>query len=310
VRGARPQRDVEAAIERSGALRPEERVLIACSGGADSMALTAALHAVARRLSLQLRLAHVNHGARTSAWQDECIVLEAAARFDLPLDILPFDGAGENEAQLREARYDLLARRACERGCSAIVTAHHAQDQSETVLMALLRGSGPDGLSGMPLRRALTKEVDLARPLLGVDDQTLRAYCHALMLPYGVDPTNADTSHKRNAVREALDALRPHFPGMDRAVARAADVIGAERQGSRRAELRRSVRERFAAEDALRDVDFAHVEAAVRAMERGRTGTFLMKSGLALRIERGAMKGIVTLPARARFGAQGRRTST
>lgn len=265
------------------------------------MALASALHAMAQRLSLELRLAHVNHGARRSAWQDECIVLELAARLDLPVDVLAFDGAGESEARLRDARYAMLVENARERGCTAIVTAHHAQDQSETVLMALLRGTGSDGLAGMPVRRLLADGIAIARPLLGVDAQALLAYCHALMLPYAVDPTNADIRHRRNAVREALGALRPHFPGLDRAVARAADVLGAERQRSRRAELRRRVRERFAEEEALRDVDFAHVEAAVRAMEMGRTGTYLMKAGLALRIERGAMQGIVTLSPRSRF---------
>jgi tRNA(Ile)-lysidine synthase len=301
VRGARPQREIEAAIDRSGALQPNERVTIACSGGADSMALACALQAIAQRFPLELRLAHVNHGARESAWQDECIVLELAARLDMPVDILAFEGGGQSEARLRDARYALLVENARKRGCSVIATAHHAQDQSETVLMALLRGTGPDGLSGMPSRRTLADGIVIARPLLGVDAQALLAYCHALMLPYAVDPTNADTGHRRNALREALEALRPHFPGLDRAVARAADVVGAEREGSCRAQLRRRVRERFAQEAALRDVDFAHVEAAVRAMEMGRTGTYLMKAGLALRIERGQMQGIVTLPPRSRF---------
>lgn len=301
MRGARPQREVEAAIERSEAIYSGECVSIACSGGADSMALACALHAVARRSSMTLRLSHVNHGTRASAWQDECIVLELAARLDVPVDVLAFDGGGANEAELRDARYAILSENARNHGCTVIATAHHAQDQSETVLMALLRGSGPDGLAGMPSRRALGSGVVIARPLLGVDAQALLEYCHALMLPYAIDPTNADTRHRRNAVREALGALRPHFPGLDRAVARAANVLGAEREGSRRAELRRRVRERFAQEDVLRDVDFAHVEAAVRAMETGRTGTYLMKAGLALRIEHGAMQGVVTLPARSRF---------
>ena len=301
MRGAQPQREVEAAIERSGALHPGERVAIACSGGADSMALASALHALAQRIPLTLRLAHVNHGTRPSAWQDECIVLELAARLDMPVDVLPLDGADANEAHLRDARYALLAANARKYECTAIVTAHHAQDQSETVFLALLRGTGIDGLSGMPARRALADGIAIARPLLGVDADALLAYCHTLMLPYAVDPTNADVRHRRNAVREALTALRPHFPGLDRAVARAAEVLGEELEGSRRAELRRRVRERFAEESDLCDVDFAHVEEAVRAMEMGRTGTFLMKSGLALRIERGAMQGVVTLPPRSRF---------
>ena len=122
--------------------------------------------------------------------------------------------------------------------------------------------------------------MDLARPFLGVTPETLRAYCHARALPYAVDPTNSDAGRRRNAVREALANLRPLFPALDRAVARAAEVIAQEERGSPRARLRRSVRERFAADDDLRDLDFAHVEAAVRALESGRSGTYFMKPGI------------------------------
>jgi tRNA(Ile)-lysidine synthase TilS/MesJ len=111
-------------------------------------------------------------------------------------------------------------------------------------------------------------------------------------LPYAVDPTNAQGSLRRNAVREALAALRPLFPGLDTAIARAAEIVGEERAGSSRARLRRTVRERLEKERELRDVDFLHVEAVVRALEGGGSGTFHMKPGIALRIERGAVAGI------------------
>lgn len=293
MRGAHPERDLESAIERSGLFRAGERVLVGCSGGPDSSALAAALHAVAGRLRIETRLAHVNHGIRVSAWQDECIALALSARLGVPIDVLALDALGKDEASLRDARYAALAATAKRNDCSVVATAHHAQDQSETVLLALLRGSGPVGLSGMPARRALAPGIDLVRPLLGVEPETLRAYCHATMLPYGIDPTNAGAQRRRNAVREALAALRPHFPGLDRAVARAAEVLAGEHGRSSRAQLRRSVRERFAADDELRDVDFGHVEAAVRALESGRSGTYLMKPGFSLRIERGAMMGII-----------------
>jgi tRNA(Ile)-lysidine synthase len=294
VRGARPERDLEASLERCGIFRSGERVLVACSGGPDSVALTAALHAVSSRLRVELQVAHVNHAVRDSAWQDECVVLDLCARLGLPLEIVALRGRTRDEQRLRIGRYAALAKAARQFGCSAIATAHHAQDQSETVFLALLRGTGPAGLSGMPARRELETGIDLARPFLGVAPETLRDYCHAKALPYAVDPTNADSRGRRNAVRDALAALRPLFPGLDRAVARAADVMAQEREGSRRARLRQSVRERFAAEDELRDLDFAHVEAAVRALEDGRTGTYFMKPGISLRIERGAMRGIIT----------------
>jgi tRNA(Ile)-lysidine synthase len=292
VRGARPERDVERAIERSGALRVGERVLVACSGGPDSAALTAALHALAKRLELTLFCAFVNHGVRESAWQDECVAAELAARFEIPLDTIALVAHGTDERRLRAARYRALGAAAKRRACDVVVTAHHAEDQSETVVLALLRGTGPNGLRGMPSRRRVAANLDLARPLIGVASETLRAYCHAMALPYAVDPTNAQLGLRRNAVRAALATLRPLFPELDRAVARAAELVGDERDAVPRAGLRHTIRERLAAEEGLRDVDFAHVEAAVRALERGGTGTFHMKPGIALRIERGSIRGI------------------
>lgn len=294
MRGARPERDVEATIERSGVLHRGEHVLVACSGGPDSVALAAALHSAAPRMRIDVSFAHVNHGVRSSARQDECIVLQLAARFGVPLSIITLQSRTDDEARLRLARYRALAKAARAKSCSVIATAHHAEDQTETVFLALLRGSGLAGLSGMPARRSLEPGLDLARPLLGVAPETLRAYCHARALPYAVDPTNSDAGRRRNAVREALAKLRPLFPALDRAVSRAAEVIAEEERGSPRARLRRSVREHFAADDDLRDLDFAHVEAAVRALESGRSGTYFMKPGVGLRVEGGSIAGIIT----------------
>lgn len=153
------------------------------------------------------------------------------------------------------------------------------------MLLALFRGSGPEGLAGMPSRRALDAGIELVRPLLRIPAQDLRYYCHVNGLPYAVDPTNESAALRRNAVREALAALRPAFPGLDEAVSRAAELAASERSGSERAELRRRVREVLRDEASLTDVDFAHVEAAVRAMESGGGGRFLMKKGLTLRVE-------------------------
>jgi tRNA(Ile)-lysidine synthase len=292
MRGAHPERDVERAIERNGTVRRGEGVLIACSGGPDSVALAAAMRAVALRMGLAIRAAFVNHGSRVSASQDECVALEIAGQLELPLSVVALEDAPLDEQRLRTARYGALIDIAKRHDCSVVVTAHHAEDQSETVLLALLRGTGPAGLRGMRGRRPLAPSLDLARPFLGIPSEVLRAYCHARALPYAVDPTNAQRSLRRNAVREALGALRPLFPGLDAAVARAAEVVAEERDVSRRAELRRSVREQFEREDDLRDIDFEHVEAAVRALESGRTGTFHMKPGVALRIERGAVTGM------------------
>jgi tRNA(Ile)-lysidine synthetase-like protein len=293
VRGARPELALEQAIERGGAIRRGDRVTIACSGGPDSVALAAALHAIAKPMDLTLAIAHVNHGVRASAWQDECVVLRVAATFGLSCDTIGLELRARDEATLRDARYDALLASAARAGGNVIATAHHAEDQSETVLLALFRGAGPEGIAGMPARRTIAPGIDLGRPLLRVPSSELIAYCQARALPYAVDPTNADANLRRNAVREALEALRPLFPGLDPAVARAAEIADGERKGLPRADLRRSVRERLAVEHDLRDVDFEHVEAAVRAIERGVSGSFHMKTGVRLEIEAGAIARVV-----------------
>jgi tRNA(Ile)-lysidine synthase len=292
VRGARPQAAIEQSIERDEIVRRGERVVVACSGGADSIALAGALHAVAKPMGIALSIAHVNHGTRRSAWQDECVALRVAATFGLPIDVVALGDVADAEKELRSARYAALTDIARRREARVVATAHHAEDQSETVLLALFRGAGPEGLTGMAPRRTLDGEIQLARPLLRFPAGELRSYCHAESLPYAVDPTNADADRRRNAVRSALEALRPLFPGLDAAVARAAHLVGDEARTPHRAELRRLVRERLAQEDTLRDVDFSHVEAAVRALESGSSGSFYMKAGIRLEIERGAIAGI------------------
>jgi tRNA(Ile)-lysidine synthase len=291
MRGARPDAAIEQHIERDGVIRRGERIVVACSGGADSVALAAALAAVRVPMELRLELAYVNHGTRASAWQDECVVLRAGAALGIPVRVMPVDAPGRNEQSLREARYAALLDAARETGANAIATAHHQEDQSETVLLALLRGAGTEGLAGMRARRELTDGVDLVRPLLRIGSEQLRYYCHVHALPYAVDPTNADVEIRRNAVRRALEGLRPLFPGLDAAVARTADVLAEERSQTRRAGLRRQVREALEREAELRDVDFSHVEAVVRTLERGGSGRFHMKAGVELEIVNGAIAG-------------------
>ena len=296
MRGGRPGANVEQAIERDGVVRRGDRIVVACSGGADSVALAAALAAVAKPMELSLRLAYVHHGTRESAWQDECVVLRLAATFGLPVDVAQLEGVALDEQSLREARYGVLAKIAGENGANAVATAHHCEDQSETVLLALFRGTGPDGIAGMRSRRPLDENIELVRPLLRISAEDLRYYCHVHALPYAVDPTNLDPSVRRNAVREALEALRPLFPGLDSAVARTAELVAEEQNDSERALFRRQIRKTLEEQEDLRDVDFSHVEAAVRALESGRSGRFHMKAGVALLIERGSIAGVERNP--------------
>jgi tRNA(Ile)-lysidine synthase len=289
MRGAKPMRAIEHAVKREGVVRARERVLVACSGGSDSVALAAILHALRTSLHLHLTVAHVNHGVRASAWQDEAVVMRVAADLGLPFKVAGLQLARADEAAMREARYEALVRLAREAGCTAIATGHNAGDQTETVLLALFRGTGLDGLAGMPPRRPLAHGVDLARPLLRLERSDLRAYVHARGLPYAIDPTNEDRELRRNAVRAALAALRPLFPGLDSAVARAAEVVGSELRAAPAAAVRRQVREALREHEALGGVDFEHVEAAVRALQEGASGRFFMAPGVELEVSGGEL---------------------
>jgi len=289
MRGARPERAMERAVRLGGVVREGDRVLVACSGGPDSVGLAAVLAANAKSMRLALTLAHVNHGVRSSSWQDEAVVLRVSAALDLRVKIAALRSSRKDEAALRKARYEALVEIARETDSNVVATAHHAEDQTETVLLALFRGTGPQGLAGMPARRELVPGIDLARPLLRFARADIRNYVQTFALPYSIDPTNADVAYRRNAVREAIAALRPLFPGLDEAVSRAAQLVGEELGDTPQAHLRRTVRSTLRDHEALRGVNFEHVEAAVRALEHGGSGRFAMAPGVELTIDKGAL---------------------
>ena len=263
--------------------------MVACSGGSDSVALAAILHALAKTMRWRLTVAHVNHGVRASAWQDEAVAMRVAADLNLPFKATGLQLQRSDEGAMREARYEALAHLASEARCTVVATGHNAGDQTETVLLALFRGTGLEGLAGMPARRPLAGDVDLARPLIRFERSDLRAYAHSLGLPYVIDPSNQDRELRRNAVRAALGALRPLFPGLDAAVARAAEVVGSEVRAAPAAAVRRQVREALREHEALSGVDFEHVEAAVRALQEGTSGRFFMAPGVELQVSGGEL---------------------
>lgn len=290
MRRAHPERAIEQAVVADGIVRHGERVLVACSGGPDSVALAAVLAGVAKPMGLSLTLGHVNHGLRGSAWQDEAVTLRVSAALRIPIKVAALEALEKtDEATLRAERYEALIGMAREAGADIVAAAHNAEDQTETVLLALFRGTGLQGLAGMPARRPLAAGLDLARPLLRWERSFLKAYAQGAGLPYALDPSNTDRRYRRNAVREALQALRPVFPGLDAAVARAASLVSGELEGSEEAALRRQVRETLREQEALHDVDFVHVEAAVRALTNRGSGRFYMKDGIELSIEKGAL---------------------
>jgi tRNA(Ile)-lysidine synthase len=264
MRGARPGAFLDARVRRVLRLAPGSTIVAATSGGPDSVVLAAVLDRIGRADDVNVVLAHVNHGVRASALQDECVVLSIGARLGRPVRIARVS-AGEDEASLRSARYAALEAIAQTCGAGAIATAHCAEDQTETVLLALFRGSGLDGLAGMPPRRALAGGVELVRPFLRFTHDDLHAELRRIGLPYALDPTNAELRYRRNALRARLDDLRADFPQLDASVARCAEIVRAERSGDARARARTELRDRLRERDLLRDIPFERIEAALDA---------------------------------------------
>ncbi|MEZ4359019.1 MAG: tRNA lysidine(34) synthetase TilS [Kofleriaceae bacterium] len=206
-----------AVFDALGPLGPDA-VGVACSGGADSIALVDA--AAAALGAARVALLHVDHGltegsARVAAevltWARARGLRAAARRVQLDAD-------ASLERAARRARYAALEELAAELGLGAIATAHTARDQAETVLLRVLRGTGPGGLAGIPARRGR-----FVRPLLDVERSVVEAYVAARGLPTWEDPMNLDLRFSRARVRhELLPILRRENPAIDGALVRLA----------------------------------------------------------------------------------------
>ncbi len=174
---------------------PPGKYVVAVSGGVDSMVL---LDVLVGQTGLELIVAHFNHGIREDADEDERLVREAAAKYDLAYiyDKVRL-GAGASEDVARRARYGFLLRVAREHSAK-IITAHHQDDVLETAILNILRGTGRRGLS------SLRSNEEIVRPLLNVPKKEIMAYAQELGLTWHEDSTNADERYLRNYVRHRI----------------------------------------------------------------------------------------------------------
>ena len=230
----------EHILQTAGLLQPSGRVLVvAVSGGPDSLTLLSLLHDLAKRYSLRLHGAHLNHGLRGSeSDEDAGYVQEACQSLQVPVTIGRADVQGLRarhrlswEAAAREARYDFLAHVAEAVGASAVALGHTADDQAETVLLHLLRGTGIRGLQGMlPLSRWHsrdgTHEVVLVRPILEATRQETVAYCASRGLVPRYDSSNLQDRFTRNRIRHNLmPQLQRYNPAARHALTRMAGAV-------------------------------------------------------------------------------------
>jgi tRNA(Ile)-lysidine synthase len=312
------QKRVQTWLENEGPaarpfpLPPSANLLIAVSGGPDSLALLHILAAIFPPGNLVV--AHLNHGWRAEAAAEAEFVRDTAVTLQIPCHIEKTDVIGlarveglSLEEAGRKARYDFFARLARQVGAKAIAVGHHADDQAETVLMHLLRGSGLAGLRGMrpvsPLPGA--EDLWLVRPFLTTTRAEIEQYCQEQGLNPIKDPSNQDTTYFRNRLRhELLPQLADYNPQIARRLQHLGMVTAADyalieqlTQGKwteiayesgpdwvkldkagwqvlplslRRSTLRQAVRQ---IRSDLRDVGFESIEQARLVAEKGETGS-------------------------------------
>lgn len=232
-------REIEAFVDRRQLILTGQTIVVAVSGGCDSVALLAVLHQLAAHPDRrwELSVAHLNHRLRADADADAAFVRDLAERWHLPFIVEDIEVAAAAaewamsiETAARAVRYEFLARTTSRLGAAAVATGHHADDNVETILQRIVRGTHLRGLRGIPAERSLAGApgIRIIRPLLGVRREQIEQFCLGRGLAWRTDSTNADTVYRRNFIRhELLPLMRDRMnPRVDDALLRLAGAVG------------------------------------------------------------------------------------
>lgn len=221
---------VSAYIRKFHMINPGEKILVGLSGGADSVCLFRVLLALRGEFAFSVEAVHVNHCLRDSAGRDEAFVRNLCDKENIVLHTYVVDvkkhadekGMSTEEAG-RDVRYRCFAEAMEKSGASKVAVAHHKNDQAETILFHMSRGSGPDGLSGMhPVRD------DVIRPILCLDRGQIESYLSACRQEYVTDETNESMLYSRNRLRlEVLPMLEEICPGAGGHIAATGETMAA-----------------------------------------------------------------------------------
>ncbi|MCD9026301.1 tRNA lysidine(34) synthetase TilS [Cohnella silvisoli] len=227
---------IMAEARAAGWWHKDSKVVAAVSGGPDSMALLCLLKTMAEKVPFHIVVAHVNHQFRGAESDAEAeMVGRVAKEWGLAFEMAELDipnyiaDTGMNaQTAAREKRYQFLKKVAEHYSSHILLTGHHADDQAETVLMRLIRGTGPGGLAGIPMRRK-EEDLELIRPLLRITKCELLDYCKRNGVPYAVDSSNADRHYFRNEVRLGLIPVLEKFnPKLKASLVRLAEMAAAD----------------------------------------------------------------------------------
>ncbi len=222
---------VHQAIRARDLLSPGDRIVVAVSGGPDSVALLSCLVALSSRWNWDLNIGHVNHGLRgTESEEDAEFVEKLGNSFGIPVSIREARLKKQDakfakqslQSYAREVRYQALETILQERNATKMALGHTADDQAETVLMWMLRGSGTGGLSGIPPKRG----ERIVRPLLVIPRRDILAYLEQRQLTYRMDSSNRQPVYLRNRLRqELMPHLKEYSPGLVNVLSRQAEII-------------------------------------------------------------------------------------
>lgn len=226
-------RKILRTVERHDMLQNGDAVLVGVSGGPDSMALLHGLFELSRVLDIRIGVAHLNHGLRgRESDRDAAFTQAEARRHGVPFYGAKADVMGERaktgasiEEAARDARYRFFHRIRREAGFDKIALGHHLDDNAELILMNLLRGSGPGGISGIPPVRG-----PIIRPLMGVYRSEILAFLKKEAISYVLDASNADPRFLRNKIRhELIPLLKTGYnPGIVQGLNRLGNIRRAE----------------------------------------------------------------------------------
>lgn len=207
-------------------LSPHQAILLAVSGGQDSLCLARLFRDLQPKWGWKLAILHCDHRWRQDSQANAAHVQTLAQQWGLPCQIRTATPPPPSEAAARTWRYGILAEVAQTQGYSAVVTGHTASDRAETLLYNLMRGSGTDGLAALTWQRPLAPNITLVRPLLNWLRSETGQFCQDQQLPIWDDSTNADRRYSRNRIRlDLLPQLRHFNAQVDRHLAQTAELL-------------------------------------------------------------------------------------
>lgn len=285
---------------RSRSLLPkQQRLLVAVSGGQDSLCLIRLLLDLQPKWGWQIAIVHCDHRWRSDSAENADYVEQLAQGWSIPCYRVVAATVSTSEASARAWRYQALTDIALQQGYTHVLTGHTASDRAETLLYNLMRGSGMDGLTALAWQRPIAPGVILVRPLLEITRSETTQFCQNAHLQIWQDATNFDLHYARNRIRQELTPyLQAHFnPQVTHALAQTAEILQAEDEYLEQtaAELRQQVVEA----DPLQPVHSQFLEAGTVLPKLNRLRLRQVPLALQRRVTRQVLQ--IVLPSAPQF---------